>query len=292
MNHEMTVEDIDREMRDLREEWGRIVGRLHSPGVVHPPGVAGVVLTPTMRLENIDLALERLRAKRRRAVAALRDPDESATRRERRGVVFARWVETLEVTPARMRRMRALADASERALFADSALCADGWRCDTHGHWHGPLSPGACEGPVTDVVVLAQARAEVDRTLEPSLEETLSSAERVALDAECDPFDDFEPPAPSVRDESGASASLDAANAPALDAEYAALMAARFGVRRADGAGVDPYLALVEARARELVAERVAEARAAMEASGDCSGGDPTPPTAPTGVRSGGHGDG
>ena len=269
MTNEMTLEDIEREMARLREEWGRLVARLHRPGAVHPPGAAGVMgggLTPTMRLENIDVAFERLRARRVRVEAVLRDPGESARRRERRGRVLARWVRTLEVTPAQVRRMRALADAPERALFADSVLSADGWRRDAHGHWHGPLSPGACEGPVTDVVVLAQARAEVDRTLGPSPEETHSSAERVALDAELPPFDDFEPPAPSVLDESGASASLDAANAPALDAEYAELMAARLRPRRAGAEGVDPYLALIVTRARALVAERVAAARAAMDA--------------------------
>ena len=263
MKDPMTVEAIDREIERLREQWRRIVAQLRSPGAVRSPDSA---LTPTMRLENIDVALERLRAKRTRVVAVLCDPGESAKRRERRGRVFARWVETFEVTPARMRRMRALADANDRVLFADSVLSADGWRRDTDGHWHGPLSPGACEGPVTDVVLLAQARAEVDRTLEPSVEERLSSAERVTLDAQCPPFDDVEPPPPSALDESGASAALDAANAPALDAEYAELMAARFGVRRPDVEGVDPYLTLVEARARELVAERVAAARAAMAA--------------------------
>ena len=113
-------------------------------------------MNETMTLEALERAMERVRAQMRRVVASLRDPDESARRRARRASVFARWVETLEpmparmgpmralglerwvetleVAPAQMRSIRALADGADRALFADEALAADGWRRDADGH--------------------------------------------------------------------------------------------------------------------------------------------------------------
>ena len=177
--------------------------------------------------------------------------------------------------------MRALADEAARSLFAEEVLRADGWRRDEAGHWHGPESPGAMQGPVTDVVVLAQAHAEVSRSLEPSQEEALSSAERVALENGCD---DIEPPPPDDVDDSGAGASLDTEAGALLDREFAQHLESCLDAH-APGATDDgvaallmsPYADMVQTRARALVAERVAAAQAAMAAAQSADGepGDP-----------------
>ena len=156
-----------------------------------------------------------------------------------------------------------------RALCRGGAR-ADGWRRDAHGHWHGPLSPGAAAGPVGDVVVLAQARADVERSLAPSFEQTLSGGDLVALD---EPDEAPVEPPEDIGDAERAAWN-DANTAAEFSREYAALMKAYAAARRsdgtriaADGRVVDPWAELVQARARALVAERVAAARAAMEPS-------------------------
>ena len=174
----MTVDAMDRETERLRGEKRRAMAALRACGGRGGDG-------PGRLLESLgafDRALERLREKRPRAVAALRDPEASERRRERRAVALGRWLETRALTLDQMRRVEALAGEAGCGLFADEVLGADGWRRDAHGHWHGPLSPGAAAGPVGDVVVLAQARADVERSLAPSFEQTLSGGDLVALD--------------------------------------------------------------------------------------------------------------
>ena len=110
------------------------------------------------------------------------------------GVQWAlgRWLETRSLTLGQMRCVEALAGEAGCGLFAEEVLAADGWRRDVHGHWHGPLSPRAAAGPVGDAVVLAQARADVERNLQPSFEQVLSGGDLVALD---EPDDEpVEPP--------------------------------------------------------------------------------------------------
>ena len=147
-----------------------------------------------------------------------------------RALGLERWVETLEVAPAQMRSIRALADGADRALFADEALAADGWRRDADGHWHGALTAAACEGPVTDVVVLAQARADVDRGLAPTPEETLAPGEWTSLLGEDAPRGDGPPP-PDLGTCTGPTAeALDAASA-----RFAELCEAWADARQPDG---------------------------------------------------------
>ena len=289
MNETMTLEALERAMERVRAQMRRVVASLRDPLANAPRRPRAGEVTPTMRLENLDWELERLRVRKRRIEAWLRDPDESARRRARRASVFARWVEptparmgpmralglerwveTLEVAPAQMRSIRALADGADRALLADEALAADGWRRDADGHWHGALTAAACEGPVTDVVVLAQARADVDRTLAPTPEETLAPGEWTSVLGEDAPRGDGPPP-PDLGTCTGPTAeALDAASA-----RFAELCEAWTDARQPDGtfvtaAGevVDPYAERVQARARALVAERVAAAMEAMEAAG------------------------
>lgn len=278
MKDTMTVEELNREIERLRAQWRRIMALLRSgaAGAVRRPGTPGSALTPTMQLDNLDVEIGRLRAQRMRAVVVLRDPRESEKRRSERAVPLARWVRAREVTPAQMRQMRALADEAERWLFAEEVLSADGWRRDEAGHWHGPESPGAMQGPVTDVVVLAQARAEVSRSLEPSQEEAFSSAERVALEDGCD---DIEPPPPDDVDESGARASLDTGAGALLDRVFAqhlqSCLDAYLPGGTDDGVAdvlMSPYVDMVQARARALVAERVAPVRAVMAAAQSADG--------------------
>ena len=92
------------------------------------------------------------------------------------------WLETRSLTLGQMRCVEALAGDCGHGLFAEEVLAADGWRRDAHGHWHGPLSPAAVAGPVDDVVVLAQARADVEQRLAPSFEQTFTGGELVALE--------------------------------------------------------------------------------------------------------------
>ena len=285
MNETMTLEAVERAMERVRAQMRRVVASLRDPDESAPRRPRAGEVTPTMRLENLDWELERLRVRKRRIEARLRDPDESARRRARRASVFARWVEptparmgpmralglgrwveTLEVAPAQMRSIRALADGADRALFADEALAADGWRRDADGHWHGALTAAACEGPVTDVVVLAQARADVDRGLAPTPEETLAPGEWTSLLGEDAPRGDGPPP-PDLGTCTGPTAEdLDAASA-----RFAELCEAWTEARQPDGTFVtaagevlDPYAERVQAQARAIVAERVA---AAMEAA-------------------------
>ena len=259
----MTVAEMDRELERLHGERRRALAELRAPGADpwRGPAAPGGALAPAMRLDHLDCALAWLRSRRRRAAAQLRDPAESVKRRARRGVALARWVETRVVTPAQMRGIAALADAQDRGLFAPEALAADGWRRDAHGRWHGPASPGACEGPVTDVVLLARARAEVDAALGLDTgEEVKTAAWLLALDEECA---DGAPPAPEGFDD---AVSFDADAAAALDADFAALAEA-FARAHPTGAAADAYAERIEARARALVAERVEAARAALEAA-------------------------
>ena len=259
----MTVAEMDRELERLRGERRRALAELRTPdaGPWHGPGAVRSALTPSMRLDHLDIALAWLRTRRRRAAARLHDPAESARRRARRGAALARWMETRVVTPGQMRGIAALADEEDRRLFSAEALAADGWRRDARGRWHGPASPGACEGPVADVVVLARARAEVDAALGLDTgEEAPTASELVALDEECA---DGAPPVPEGFED---AVSFDAEAAAALDAEFAALAEA-FARAYPAGAAVDAYAERIEARARALVAERVAAARAALEAA-------------------------
>ena len=163
----MTVDAMDRETERLRGEKRGVLAALHACGG-RDGDSPGTLLES---LDALDRALERLAERRPRAVAALRDPEASERRRERRAVALGRWLETRSFTLGQMRRVEALAGEAGCGLFAEEVLAADGWRRDAHGHWHGPLSPGAAAGPVGDVVVLAQARADAERSLAPSFEQ-------------------------------------------------------------------------------------------------------------------------
>ena len=134
-----TVDAMDRETERLRAEKRGVLAALHacSGRDGESPG------TLLESLDALDRALERLAERRPRAVAALRDPEASERRRERRAVALGRWLETRALTLGQMRRVEALAGEAGCGLFAEEVLAADGWRRDAHGHWHGPLSPGA-----------------------------------------------------------------------------------------------------------------------------------------------------
>ena len=266
MTEPLTVEGIDRETECLRDEKRGVMSALRACDGRGGNGPGRLL----ERLDALDRALEQLGERRLRAEAELRDPEASARRRERRAVALGRWLETRSLTLGQMRCIEALAGEAGCGLFAEEALVADGWRRDAHG-WHGPLSPAAAAGPVGDVVVLAQARADVERTLVPSFEQTLSGGELVALD-EPDDHGPVEPPE-DIGDAERA-ASNDARIAAAFSREYAALMKTYAAARRsdgtrigADGQVIDAYAELVQARARALVTERVAAARAAMAPS-------------------------
>ena len=119
-------------------------------------------------------------------------------------------------------------------------------------------------------MVLAQARADVERSLAPSFEQTLSGGDLVALD---EPDEAPVEPPEDIGDAERAAWN-DANTAAEFSREYATLMKAYAAARRsdgtrigADGRVVDPWAELVQARARALVAERVAAARAAMAPS-------------------------
>ena len=213
-----TVDAIDRETERLRAEKRGVLAALHacSGRDGDSPG------TLLESLDALDRALERLGARRLRAVAELHDPEASARRRERRAVALGRWLETRSLTLDQMRRVETLAGEAGCGLFADEALAADGWRRDAHGHWHGPLSPGAAAGPVGDVVVLAQARADVERNLQPSFEQVLSGGDLVALD---EPDDEPVEPPEDIGDAERAAWN-DANTAAEFSREYAALMKA------------------------------------------------------------------
>ena len=262
-----TVDAMDRETERLRAEKRGVLAALRACGG-RDGDSPGTLLES---LDALDRALERLGERRPRAEAALRDPEASERRRERRAVALGRWLETRALTLGQMRRVEALAGEAGCGLFAEEVLAADGWRRDAHGHWHGPLSPGAATGPVGDVVVLAQARADVERNLQPSFEQVLSGGDLVALD---EPDDEAPVEPPEDIGDAERAASNDANTAAEFSREYAALMKAYAAARRSDGtriaAGgrvVDPWAELVQARARALVAERVAAARAAMAPS-------------------------
>ena len=261
-----TVDAIDRETERLRAEKRGVLAALHACGG-RDGDSPGTLLES---LDALDRALERLGERRPRAVAALRDPEASERRRERRAVALGRWLETRSLTLGQMRRVETLASEAGCGLFADEVLAADGWRRDAHGHWHGPLSPGAAAGPVGDVVVLAQARADVERNLQPSFEQVLSGGDLVALD---EPDEAPVEPPEDIGDAERAAWN-DANTAAEFSREYAALMKAYAAARRsdgtriaADGRVIDPWAEMVQARARALVAERVAAARAAMAPS-------------------------
>ena len=279
-----TVDAIDRETERLRAEKRGVLAALHACG-----GRDGD--SPGTLLESLDAfdrALERLGERRPRAVAALRDPEASERRRERRAVALGRWLETRSLTLGQMRRVEALAGEAGCGLFAEEVLAADGWRRDAHGHWHGPLSPGAAAGPVGDVVVLAQARADVERSLAPSFEQTLSGGELVALD---EPDDEPVEPPEDIGDAERAAWN-DARTAAEFSHEYATLMKAYAAARQsdgtriaADGRVIDPWAEMVQARARALVAERVAAARAAMAPSKRSTGAVVPPNAGPAGGK-------
>lgn len=279
MTKTMTVDAIDRETDRMRAEKRGVVAELRACDGRRGDGPGRLL----ERLDALDRALERLGAQRRRAQAELRDPEVSAQRRERRAVALGRWMETRSLTLAQMCRIEALAGDAGHGLFADEVLGADGWRRDAHGHWHGPLTPTAATGPVADVVVLAQARADVERSLVPSFEQVLSGGELVALE---EPDDEAPVERPEDIGDAERAASNDACTAPEFSREYTALMKAYAVARRSDGTRVsadgqviDSYAELVETRARALVAERVAAARAAME-SPERSTGVAVPPNA------------
>ena len=280
-----TVDAIDRETERLRAEKRGVLAALHACGGRdgESPG------TLLESLDALDRALERLGERRPRAVAALRDPEASERRRERRAVALGRWLETRSLTLGQMRRVEALAGEAGCGLFAEEVLAADGWRRDAHGHWHGPLSPGAAAGPVGDVVVLAQARADVERSLAPSFEQTLSGGDLVALD---EPDDEAPVEPPEDIGDAERAAWNDANTAAEFSREYAALMKAYAAARRsdgtriaADGRVVDPWAELVQARARALVAERVAAARTAMAPSKRSTGAVVPPNAGPAGGK-------
>ena len=261
-----TVEGIDRETERLRGEKRGVMAALRACDGRGGDGPGRLL----ERLDGLDRALERLGERRLRAEAELRDPEASARRRERRAVALGRWLETRSLTLGQIRCIEALSGEAAHGLFADEALAADGWRRDAHRHWHGPLSPAATAGPVGDVVVLAQARADAERSLAPSFEQVLSGGELVALDEP----DETPVETPEDAGDAERAASNDARTAAAFSREYAALMLAYAAARRsdgtrigADGQVIDAYAELVQARARALVAERVAAARAAMAPS-------------------------
>lgn len=262
----MTIDAMDRESERLRGEKRGVLAELRACDGRGGAGPGRLLEC----LDALDRALERLQKKRLRAAAALHDPEASERRRERRAVALGQWLETRSLTLDQMRCLEALAGEAGCGLFTDEVLAADGWRRDAHG-WDGPLSPGAAVGPVGDVVVLTQARADVERSLAPSFEQTLTGGELVALD---EPDDQAPVEPPEDVDDAERAASNDARTAAAFSREYTARLKAYAAARRSDGTRVgadgqviDPYAELVEARARALVAERVESARAAMGSS-------------------------
>lgn len=278
-----TVGEIDREAERLRGEKRGVMAALRACDGRGGDGPGRLL----ERLDALDRALERLDERRLRAEAELRDPAASARRRQRRAVALGRWLETRALTLGQMRCVDALAGEPGCGLFAEEALAADGWRRDAHG-WHGPLSPAAAAGPVGDVVVLAQARADIEQSLAPSFEQVLSGGELVALEEP----DEAPVEPPEDAGDAERAASNDARIAAAFSREYAALMKTYAAARRsdgtrigADGQVIDAWADLVQARARALVAERMAAARAAMAPSTRSQGAVVAPNAGPVGGK-------
>ena len=93
----------------------------------------------TMSVADLDQEIERLQREKQRVETLLQNPEQSRKRRDRRGIAFGRWMETVQLTGEQMQAAQALADKDDQWLFRDDILKADGWRYDKQSdRWHVP----------------------------------------------------------------------------------------------------------------------------------------------------------
>ena len=87
-------------------------------------------MSDEMSVAEINKEIERLQREKQRVKELLQNPEESRKRRDRRGIAFGRWVETMALTAEHMKAVQASADEEDGWLFGDEVLIADGWQHD------------------------------------------------------------------------------------------------------------------------------------------------------------------